>query len=154
MCVPLRKMSISKYDIVLRAKLQQLHDIVTITVHIHSSNKFIYRHTVSVTGPLCGQITGQRWIPHTKASDAELECFLWSASEWGWLRLNHQPHDCLLNHLFRRRSKKTFMFRVTGLCGSNWPVAGEFPGNAENVSIWWAFTWSVSWPSCQWSSQL
>ena len=29
---------------------------------------------------------------------------------------NHQPHDCLLNRLFRRRSKKTSNLRVTGLC--------------------------------------
>ena len=25
---------------------------------------------------------GPRWIPRTKASDAELWCFLWSAPEW------------------------------------------------------------------------
>ena len=30
---------------------------------------------------------------------------------------NHQHHDCLLNRLFRRRSKKTSKLRVTGLCG-------------------------------------
>ena len=29
---------------------------------------------------------------------------------------NHQPHDCLLNRLFRPRSKKTSKLRVTGLC--------------------------------------
>ena len=29
---------------------------------------------------------------------------------------NHQPHGCLLNRLFRRRSKKTTKLRVTGLC--------------------------------------
>ena len=54
---------------------------------------------------------------------------------------NHQPHDCLLNRLFRRRSKKTSKLRVTGLCAGNSPVTGEFPAqmasNAENVSIWW-----------------
>ena len=53
----------------------------------------------------------------------------------------HQPHDCLLNRLFRRRSKKTSKLRVTGLCAGNSPVTGEFPAqmarNAENVSIWW-----------------
>ena len=32
---------------------------------------------------------------------------------------NHQPHDCLLNCLFRRRSKKTSKLRVTGLCAGN-----------------------------------
>ena len=54
---------------------------------------------------------------------------------------NHQPHDCLLNRLFTRISKKTSKFRVTGLCEGNSPVTGEFPAqrvsNAENVSIWW-----------------
>ena len=54
---------------------------------------------------------------------------------------NHQPHDCLLNLLFRRRSKKTSKLRVTGLCVGNSPGTGEFPAqmasNAENVSIWW-----------------
>ena len=52
---------------------------------------------------------------------------------------NHQPQYCLLNRLFRRRSKKTSKLRVTGLCAGNSPVAGEFPAqkasNAENVSI-------------------
>ena len=54
---------------------------------------------------------------------------------------NHQPHHCLLNRLFRRRSKKTSKLRVTGLCVGNSPGTGEFPtqmaSNAENVSIWW-----------------
>ena len=54
---------------------------------------------------------------------------------------NHQPHDCLLNPLLRRRSKKTSKLRVTGLCAGNSPGTGEFPAqmasNAENVSIWW-----------------
>ena len=53
---------------------------------------------------------------------------------------NHQPHDCFLNRLFRRRFKKTSKPRVTGLCAGNSPVTGEFPAqrasNAENVSIW------------------
>ena len=34
---------------------------------------------------------------------------------------NHQPHGCLLNRLFRRRSKKTSKLRVTGLCVGNSP---------------------------------
>ena len=29
---------------------------------------------------------------------------------------NHQPYDCLLNRLFRRRSKTASKLRVTGLC--------------------------------------
>ena len=54
---------------------------------------------------------------------------------------NHQPHDRLLNRLFRCRSKKTAKLYVNGLCVGNSPVTGEFPAqrtsNAENVSIWW-----------------
>ena len=42
-----------------------------------SSNGDIFR----VTGPLWGEFTGHRWIPLTKASDAELWCSLWSAPE-------------------------------------------------------------------------
>ena len=63
-----------------------------------SSNGNIFR----VTGPLCGEFTGHRWIPRTKASDAELWCFLWSAP-WinGWvnnrkagdLRCHRTYHD-------------------------------------------------------------
>ena len=40
---------------------------------------------------------------------------------------NHQPHHCLLNGLFRRRSKKTSKLRITGLCVGNLPGTGEFP---------------------------
>ena len=56
---------------------------------------------------------------------------------------NHQPHDCLLNRLFRHRSKKTSITRVTGLCVGNSLGTGELPtqmaSNAENVSIWWRY---------------
>ena len=34
---------------------------------------------------------------------------------------NHQPHGCLHNRLFGRRSKKTSKLRVTGLCAGNSP---------------------------------
>ena len=44
---------------------------------ITSSNRNIFR----VTGHLCGEFTGSRWIPHTKASDAGLWCLLWSAPQ-------------------------------------------------------------------------
>ena len=54
---------------------------------------------------------------------------------------NHHPHDCLLNRLFRLRSKKSSKLRVTGLCAGNSPGTGEFPAQmasyAANVSIWW-----------------
>ena len=59
----------------------------------------------------------------TKASDYQLQ----------WLHngcesvSNHQPRDCSLNRLFRRRSRKTPKLRVTGLCEWNSPGTREFP---------------------------
>ena len=54
---------------------------------------------------------------------------------------NYQPHGCLLNRLFGRRSNKTSKLRFTGLCVGNSPGIGEFlaqmTSNTENVSIWW-----------------
>ena len=38
---------------------------------------------------------------------------------------NHQPHDCLLNRLFKRRSKKTSKLRATGLRAGNSPGTGS-----------------------------
>ena len=51
---------------------------------------------------------------------------------------SHHHQDCLLNRLFRRRSKKTSKLRVTGLCAGKSPETGEFPAqrasNAETSS--------------------
>ena len=52
-------------------------------VMMTSSNGNIFR----VTGHLCGEFTGPRWIPRTKASDAELRCAFnkrLSKQSWGW----------------------------------------------------------------------
>ena len=46
---------------------------------------------------------------------------------------NHQPHDCLLNRLFRRRSKKTSKLPVTGLCAGNSAGTDDFP--AQNGQL-------------------
>ena len=48
---------------------------------------------------------------------------------------NHQPHDCPLNRLFKRRSKKTPKLRVTGLCEGNSPVNSPHKGPV---------TWKIS----------
>ena len=77
---------------------------------------------------------------HTVDPSFSASTLQWSHNERDGVS-NHQPHDCLLSRLFRRRSKKTSKLRVTGLCAGNSPVTGEFPAqrtsNAENVSIWW-----------------
>ena len=78
---------------------------------------------------------------------------------------NHQPHHCLLNRLFRRRSKITSKLRVTGFCVGNSPGTCEFPAqmasNAEKmfpfddviIRIWllkyappsWIYVSSMNW---------
>ena len=66
---------------------------------ITSSNRNSFR----VTGPLWGETTGHRWIPLTKASEAELWCFLstngW-ANNWdaGDLRRHSAHYRSLLRH--------------------------------------------------------
>ena len=47
------------------------------SIMMTSYNGSIFR----VTGPLCGEQTGHRWIPFTKASGVKLSCFIWSAPE-------------------------------------------------------------------------
>ena len=67
---------------------------------------------------------------------------------------NYQPYDCLLNRLFRRRSKKTSKLHVNGLCTGNSPVTGEFPAqrasNTESVSLWWHHHRLVQFVSHKW----
>ena len=48
---------------------------------------------------------------------------------------NHQLSDCLLNRLFRRRSKKISKLRDTGLCAGNSPVTGEFPAQIASNNL-------------------
>ena len=66
---------------------------------------------------------------------------------------NHQPHGCLLNRLFRRRSKKTTKLRVTGLCVGNspGPVNSLHKGPVtqkvfpfDDVIMWWIVTVSLA----------
>ena len=59
------------------AKITVIPGKIPICWIMTSSNGNIYR----ITGPLCKAFTDHRRIPHTKASVAELWCFLWSASE-------------------------------------------------------------------------
>ena len=90
------------------------------------------------------------WRTHSKPSRAASSWAVFYATDQHTLQRrhnecdsvsDHQPHDCLLNRLFGRGSKKTSKLRVTGLCAGNSPGTGEFPAqiasNAENVSIGW-----------------
>ena len=90
-----------KYNRVLKYHINQMHIIISIGIMpavchsqkwcqntmMTSSNESIFR----VAGYLCGDFTGHRWIPCTKASDAELWRFFdlrpnerLSILSWGW----------------------------------------------------------------------
>ena len=85
-------------------------------------------------------LRGCMWLSYPWSSD----CFPWTL-QWRLNKRdgvsNHQPHDCLLNFLFKAQIIETSKLRVTGLCEGNSPVTGEFPtqwvSNAENVSLGW-----------------
>ena len=63
--------------------------------------------------------------------------------------LNHRRPDCLLNRLFKRRSKKASKLRIPGLCEGNSQVTGEIPTqrpvNPKNISISWRHHEFASW---------
>ena len=117
-----------------------------------SSNGNIFR----VTGPLCGEFTGHRWIPMTKASGAQLLVFtlIWA---WinGWVNnreagdlRRHRSHsdvtvmNLLWTHNYNdtahnttrvyfeiswwRHQMETFS-ALLALCAGNSSVTGEFP---------------------------
>ena len=52
------------------------HVVILPSLH-HHDDVIKWKH-FPLHWPLCGEFTGHRWIPHTKATDAELSCFLWS----------------------------------------------------------------------------
>ena len=67
-----------------------------------------------VTGHLCGEFTGHRWIPCTKANDAELWRFLWSSPN---KRLSKQSRGWwfeMLLHPFWRHNNVTLVYQTDG----------------------------------------
>ena len=61
---------------------------------------------------------------------------------------NHQPYDCLLNRLFRRKSKKTSKLRVTGLCVGNSPVPVNSPHKGPVTRKMFPFDDVIMWCCC------
>ena len=81
---------------------------------------------INVTGLLWGESIGGKWLILRKACPCpddiinSIFTLLWRHNDHDCVS-NHQPRGCLLNRLFRRRSKKTSKLRVTGLCVGNSP---------------------------------
>ena len=67
--------------------------VCSMVMMMMSSNRNIFH----VTGHLCGEFTGPRWIPRTKASDAELWRFLICTRINGWVN-NGEAGDLRRHH--------------------------------------------------------
>ena len=86
-----------------------------------SSNGNFFR----VTGPLCGESTGSRWIPSTRASDAELWCFFDLRMKNGWVNnrdagyfRRHRAHYDVTVIYHNERSRKHIL--ALRYYGFNW----------------------------------
>ena len=102
----------------------------------------VSRHiiTQSLKCITCLCFRGITWLPVAVWYYGQITSLHWRDNDHDGVS-NHRPHGCLLNRLFKRRSKKASKLRVIGLCVGDSPGTGEFPAqmasNAENVSIWW-----------------
>ena len=95
-----------------------------------SLNASIFR----VTGHLCGEFTGPRWNPRTKASDAELWCTLMFPLICAWMNCwvnNRQPDD-LRRH--RAHYDVTVMVEDAGY---------STPITRQGHWLWFALVWCV-----------
>ena len=135
-----------------------------------SSNGNIFR----VTGPLCGGLTGQRWITLTKAGDAELWCFFdlrlnkrLSKQSRGWLfcrrhcahydvvvvlkwNVERTPSQCLLINAYVTHGdnyRRTSDIRRTKSQNLNFLVSSC----SCFCPIHWSRVWSRQW-RCSWVS--
>ena len=122
-------------------------DIVAVSISFRlifmmtSSNGNLFR----VTGPLCEEFTGDRWIPRTKASDAELWCFLWSAP-WtnGWinnreagdLRRRSAHYDVIVMYCYWDNHSTTVVGRtdVHSKNGNKWTNLNTFSSSCLNTT--------------------
>ena len=109
-----------------------------------------------VTGHLCGEFTGPQWIPHTKASDAGLRCFLWSGPDKR-LSINngeagdlsrHTTHcdvivmNCLVTGTSRMRKCEDRKISSLPIAQSNMPAEIVWvPEVGNNVNHWKLISW-------------
>ena len=77
------------------------------------------------TGHLCGEFTGHRWFPRTKASDAELWCYLWIN---GWVN-NREAGDL-------RRHRTHYDVTVMGNVNCTLSAAHQHIKQQNKIDIW------------------
>ena len=113
-------------NFIIHIVIQRLYlffDLLPIMMTLSNGNIF------HVTGPLCGEYTNHRWIPLTKANDAELWCFLWSVP-WinGWvnnceagdLRRRHTHYDVIVMIANFNAIQGPFLYWTIGVVFFKW----------------------------------
>ena len=118
-------------DSVMGPRLLVTHSFTCVNLMMTSSNGNIFL----VTGHLCGEFTGHRWILHTKASDVDV--FFDLRPYNGWVNI-HGAGD-----LRRPRAHYdvTVMF---------WVHAGDL-AHSDDAVTWkrvphyWLFVWGIHW---------
>ena len=96
-----------------------LHYMVVDFVNIVYMMTTSYGNIFRATGHLCGEFTGHRWNPLTKASNAELWFFLSNKQSWGWWF--ETPSHPLCRHRnvsYNTTSYHAFIVRRAGLLWS------------------------------------
>ena len=102
-----------------------------------------------VTGPLCGEFTGHRWISHTKANDTELWCWFWICAwinDWvnnpeaGDLRRRRDHYDGTVMNQHRLDYSSWRMYASPGIELDNY----SYDKNYESVSLLSTYQLSVS----------
>ena len=135
---------LSKYHLMIFILYFRLYDFSWV---VYINHQLIHRMWIYHNWNICLQNTPVKRMRN-------LRCWL---HRWSWMIVfvvalqwrhnerdgdsNYQPHDCLLNSIFKAHIKGTSKLRVTGLCEGNSPLTGGFhaqrASNAVNVSIWW-----------------
>ena len=103
------------------SQLDCLHLTLAYRYHL-----FVWRRCESMSLSYSQQQCGQLWANST-ASNVIVRDFETMTPTLHWRHndhdgvSNHQPHGCLLNRIFRPRSKKTSKLRVPGFCVGSSP---------------------------------
>ena len=88
-----------------------------------------------VTGLLCREFTGDRWIPRTKASDAEILYFLWSLPEQTGVFCDLRPNQ-QLSKQWRRWWFETLPRSLWRQCNAT-SMKNKPPWMPDITNIYW-----------------
>ena len=117
----------------------------------HDSTKIPYKFVFHTTGLAVKFIMLFMWSQHTSIPSSSFCCAWWRHNDHDGVS-NHQSHGCLLNRLFRRRSKKTPKLRVTGLCVGTSPGPVNSPHKGPVTRKMFPFDDVIWWPG--WSQYI